>query len=123
MTMHHHGATPTPRQPRRVHAHARTRRTTAPAHPWMYPVPWFLIQFGMPAHLTFGETINDTTGEPDSIYLSAADGSWCEISTDDDGTSLGLWSWKAVRSPCGARSNRHTTNGAQRENPAGDGSD
>ncbi len=32
----------------------------------------------------FGQTINDTTGEPADTYLSATDGSWCEVSTEQD---------------------------------------
>lgn len=86
MTMRHAHTAPKPHQPRRVHAHARTRHTTAPAQPWMHPVPWFLAQFGMSDNLTFGHTINDHTGEPDTTYLSATDGSWCEISTEQDTT-------------------------------------
>ncbi|MGH3907501.1 MAG: ATP-grasp peptide maturase system methyltransferase [Pseudonocardiaceae bacterium] len=84
MTMRHAHTPPKPHQPRRVHTHARTRHTTAPPQPWMHPVPWFLAQFGMPDGLTFGQRINDTTGEPDTTYLSATDGSWCEISTEQD---------------------------------------
>lgn len=87
MTMRHADTKPKPQQPRRIHNQARTRHTTAPPQPWMHPVPWFLAQFGMPENLTFGQTINDTTGKPSNTFLSAPDGSWCEISPGQEAST------------------------------------
>jgi methyltransferase of ATP-grasp peptide maturase system len=84
MTMRHTTETSKPRQPRRARSQARERCTSAPPQPWMHPVPWFLAQFTMPENLTYGQKINDRTGEPDGTFFSATDGSWCEVSANDD---------------------------------------
>ncbi|MGQ0840107.1 methyltransferase domain-containing protein [Actinokineospora sp.] len=91
MTMRHgneRNDTERPSQPHRIRADATPRRSTAPAEPWTQPVPWFLAQFTMPANLTYGQNIDDETGEPGDIFLSAPNGSWCEVGldTDRDGT-------------------------------------
>lgn len=115
MTMRHAAPAPHPRQPARTRGDARQRHTSAPAPPWAHPVPWFLAQFGMPNNLTFGHNIDDSTGEPGDIFLSATDGSWCEISIEDDngsrrlleGGPVALWdrfehaydTWQALAEP------------------------
>ncbi|MPZ66961.1 MAG: methyltransferase domain-containing protein [Pseudonocardiaceae bacterium] len=115
MTMRHDDRAPQPRQPPRTRAGGRERRTSAPAPPWTHSVPWFLAQFGMPDNLTFGQSIDDVTGDPGDIFLSATDGSWCEVSTQEDngsrpvleGGPVALWGhferaydrWQAVGEP------------------------
>lgn len=69
----------------------------------------------MPDNLTFGQNIDDTTGQPGDTFLSATDGSWCEISTHQDngtrnlveGGPISLWGlfeqayaqWRAAGEP------------------------
>ncbi len=119
MTMRHAASAPSPRQPPRTRADGRARRTSAPAPPWTYPVPWFLAQFGMPSDLTFGQIVDDATGDPGDCFLSATDGSWCEISTEGDngsrrvleGGPMALWGrfeeafeqWQALGKPAWER--------------------
>ncbi|MDV6014013.1 ATP-grasp peptide maturase system methyltransferase [Haloechinothrix sp. LS1_15] len=82
MTMRHDrddGSDP-PRQPRRTRATGSERHTTAPAEPWRYTVPWFLAQLAMPSHLSYGQRIRDD-GSAGEIFLSATDGSWCEVAS------------------------------------------
>lgn len=83
MDMRHTHTTNTPQPPVRDRTHARTRPTMAPLRPWEHPVPWFLAQFGMPPNLIFGGDLYDAPGEPNRIFLSATDGSWCEVTAKD----------------------------------------
>jgi hypothetical protein len=99
MDMRHANPVSKPRQPHRVHANAHERRTSAPPHPWLHPIPWFLAQFAMPENLTFGQNVNDETGETGDTFLSATDGSWCEVSAEEhngtrrvvEGGPMSLW--------------------------------
>lgn len=87
MDMRHVGTAPIPRHPRRRREDATLSHSTAPGVPWMEQVPWFLAQFGMPEHLTFGQGFDSETGRPSYAFLSSTDGSWCEIGeVGDDGT-------------------------------------
>ena len=104
MAMRHLNVSSAPRQPRRDRTNATERHTAAPAYPWLHPVPWFLAQFGMPTNVTYGEGADYT-------YLSAPDGSWCEVRTDDarvlEGGPVSLWRafedaydrWRAAGEP------------------------
>lgn len=87
MTMRHDNRAPQPHRPFRTRTDGRERRTSAPTPPWTHSVPWFLAQFGMPDNLTFGQSIDDVTGDLGDIFLSATDGSWCEVSTQEDNGS------------------------------------
>jgi hypothetical protein len=121
MTMRHMDEASKPRQPRRDCAQARERRTSAPLQPWMCLVPWFLAQFEMPENLTYGQKVNDATGEPEDTFLSARDGSWCEVSANEDnGTRRVI---EACPARYGACSNRPTSSGAPPGSPVGTGSD
>ncbi|GDY28686.1 hypothetical protein GTS_03190 [Gandjariella thermophila] len=66
------------------------RRTTAllTERPWEEPTLWFLAGFWFPPGVRFGYTIDEDTNRPDAIFLSAPDGSWCEVSVriNDNGT-------------------------------------
>lgn len=72
-----------PRQPRRDQERARLRWTTAPLEPWLFPGPWFLAQFGMLPNLMVGQ-VHHVVGNPADTFLSAADGSWCEVNGEVD---------------------------------------
>lgn len=82
LPMRRAGEVPLSRRPRRDREHARTRWTTAPLEPWLYPVPWLLAQCAMPPNLTSGRILSDTTGGPAGTFLAATDGSWCEVSAE-----------------------------------------
>jgi methyltransferase of ATP-grasp peptide maturase system len=84
MTMRHPSEADKPSQPRRDRAQARERRTAAPLEPWTHVVPWFLAQFHMPDNLTYGQSVRDESGELADTFLSATDGSWCEVSAEED---------------------------------------
>lgn len=62
----------------------RTRATTAPVQPWREPVPWFLAQLaGLPRGTTFGLHADHASGELESAFLTAPDGSRATVRSDD----------------------------------------
>ncbi|MBV9012342.1 MAG: methyltransferase domain-containing protein [Pseudonocardiales bacterium] len=75
--------------PTRDRGRARSRDSTLDAtRPWEHPVLWFLAHFQLPAGISFGLCGQDTSRPPTTTFLSAADGSWCEIDAPlPDGTS------------------------------------
>jgi protein-L-isoaspartate(D-aspartate) O-methyltransferase len=90
MAMRHSGETygsPRPR-PNRDRATAHTRRSTlGVTRPWEHTVLWFLAHFQLSPDISvggisFGLCGKDTSRPPTTAFLSAADGSWCEV--DDD---------------------------------------
>jgi methyltransferase of ATP-grasp peptide maturase system len=66
------------------------RRTTAvlTERPWEEPTLWFLAGFWLPRGVRFGYTVDEDTNRPDAVFLSAPDGSWCEVSVSVDGDGL-----------------------------------
>jgi protein-L-isoaspartate O-methyltransferase len=92
----------------------KTRTTGVDPEPWNNLVVWFLARFRQPPGLNHGVTLNPDTGRPAATFLSAPDGSWCEISHDGDQQHIvreagptPLWSpieaadrlWRAVGQP------------------------
>lgn len=115
MDIRHASPTSAPRHPRRDRATARERTTTAPLQPWLETVPWFLAQFGMPKDLIYGGNINMPASGTGYTFISAPDGSWCEVSAEEDngtrrvveGGPISLWGrfeeaydeWRAAGEP------------------------
>lgn len=66
--------------PTRDRGTARSRESTLDAtRPWEHSVLWFLAHFQLPPGISFGLCGKDTSRPPTTTFLSAADGSWCEI--------------------------------------------
>ncbi|MGH3905601.1 MAG: methyltransferase domain-containing protein [Pseudonocardiaceae bacterium] len=69
------------------HSRPTRDRSTAPSRtstlertrPWEHSVLWFLAHFYLPPGISFGMRGQDTTTPPTTTFLTAADGSWCEI--------------------------------------------
>lgn len=47
--------------------------------PWDNLVVWFIAGLAMPLDVTYGHMVDETTGAPGDVFLSATDGSWCEV--------------------------------------------
>lgn len=67
-------------------AHSRTSRLQL-TRPWEHSVVWFLASFHLPSDVSFGMCGPDTTAPPTTTFLTAPDGSWCEV---DESTPDGL---------------------------------
>ena len=71
--------------PERNRATATHRTTTVDyLRPWDNLVVWFIAGLAMPLDVTYGHVIDETTGAPGDVFLSATDGSWCEVSAHPD---------------------------------------
>ena len=80
MSIRHHGAERDRALPERNAATARQRTTSVDyLRPWDNLVVWFLAGLAMPLDLTYGHTIDEATGASGDLFLSATDGSWCEV--------------------------------------------
>ncbi len=91
MAMRSSGETYSSSRPRRIHrdrSSARTRTSTLDVSPpWEHSVLWFLAHLHLPPGISFGLCGKDTSTPPTTAFLSAADGSWCEIDEPSpDGT-------------------------------------
>ena len=75
--------------PARDRTTARSRGSTLDVtRPWEHSVLWFLAHFQLLPGISFGLCGKDTSKPPTTTFLSAADGSWCEIDDPSpDGTS------------------------------------
>ncbi len=83
------GTTPPtrPSRVRRDHSTARVRRTDRPEQRlWENPPLWFLIHAREPGRIEFGYTQDPGTGGPGAEFYTAADGSWCELTSLADGS-------------------------------------
>ena len=84
----------------RDRAQAERRTTTLDQlHPWDNLLTWFLAQLTVPGEIGYGHTRN---GEhPGDVFLTNADGSWCEVREHPDGARQ-VWEagptslWRAV---------------------------
>lgn len=71
---------------------ARTRRSTLDAiRPWEHSVLWFLAHFELPSGISFGQCSKDVSEPPTTTFLSAADGSWCEIDEPVPNGACQVW--------------------------------
>lgn len=71
---------------------ARSRRSTLNVtRPWEHPVLWFLAHFHLPLGVSFGLCGGDPSRPPTTTFLSAADGSWCEIDGPSPDGAHQLW--------------------------------
>ncbi|MBV9144211.1 MAG: methyltransferase domain-containing protein [Pseudonocardiales bacterium] len=88
MDLRHHPAAQTPNRPRpRRHCSTETeQRTTTldPRTPWASLVVWFLASFDLGAHTSLGYRRPDENGKPTVTAITAADGSWAEVTLADD---------------------------------------
>lgn len=83
---------PTRRHPTRDRRTARSRSSTlGTTRPWEHLVLWFLAHFHLPPGISFGLCGKDTSAPPTTTFLSAADGSWCEIDSDSSGGAHQVW--------------------------------
>ncbi len=94
-------ATPTVagRRVTRDRAQARMRTTdVGQLHPWDNLVVWFLAQLTVPGEIGYGHTVN---GAGD-VFLTSADGSWCEVSNHIGSATRQVWEagptplWRAL---------------------------
>lgn len=76
----------------------RDRTTSRPRHstlnatrPWEHSVLWFLAHFHLPPGITFGLCGKDTSRPPTTTFLSAADGSWCEVDEPSPDGTHQIW--------------------------------
>ena len=63
-----------------VHESGSARTTTVEPEPWRNPILWFIARFAQPAGVSHGVTYDPETRQPVATFLTAPDGSWCEIS-------------------------------------------
>ncbi|WP_245645373.1 methyltransferase domain-containing protein [Pseudonocardia acaciae] len=54
--------------------------------PWEHGVLWFLLHLTVPGRIEFGYSQDPDTGGIGAMYLYSRDGSWCEVTTNADGT-------------------------------------
>lgn len=101
MAMRHSRATNYGRQPVRGHSEAVHSTTTRPARIWEHQLVWFLAQFAMPPHVSYG-FVHGPHEHDTRVVLSSPDGSWCEVEDNNDkGTRQVIEAgpqrlWKAV---------------------------
>jgi hypothetical protein len=86
-----------------THDRAQVRpRTTdlGQLRPWDNLLTWFLAQLTVPGEIGYGHALN---GEhPEDVFLTSADGSWCEVSNHADNGTRQVWEagptalWRAV---------------------------
>lgn len=82
---------PRPRPTRdRSSAHVRSSTFTS-TRPWEHPVLWFLAHFHLPPGISFGLCGKDTGRPPTTTFLSAADGSWCEVDEPSANGETQVW--------------------------------
>ncbi len=68
--------------------------------PWDNLVAWFLAQLAVPGEIGYGHNVTETG--PGDVFLTHADGSWCEVSNHSDGGTRQVWEagptrlWRAV---------------------------
>lgn len=74
---------------RRDHS-AAVRRTTREEleRVWEIGPLWFLLHLGEPGRVEFGYAREPETGLPGPLFLVSQDGSWCEVSSEVDGTRM-----------------------------------
>lgn len=66
-------------------------------YPWDNLVVWFLAQLSVPSEIGFGHAAN--SGD---VFLTSADGSWCEVGNHTDNGTRQMWEagptslWRAV---------------------------
>lgn len=85
-------STPRPPRSRRDRTTARTRTSTLDVtRPWEHPVLWFLAHFHLSPGIDFGLSGKDASGPPTTAFLSAADGSWCEIDEPSPDGTRQVW--------------------------------
>ncbi len=78
--------------PIRDRATARSRRSTLNAiRPWEDSVLWFLAHVRVPPGISFGLCGEDIGRPPTTTFLSAADGSWCEIDEPSPDGAHQIW--------------------------------
>jgi methyltransferase of ATP-grasp peptide maturase system len=67
-------------------------------HPWDNLVAWFLAQLTVPDEISYGHTTNSSR----DVFLTSADGSWCEVSDHTDNRTRQVWEtgptplWRAI---------------------------
>ncbi|MCP2167055.1 methyltransferase domain-containing protein [Goodfellowiella coeruleoviolacea] len=92
MQMRHSTASEEARRlPRPDRSESVSRVASVPAVPWEAPVPWFLATRTMPVGVTFGQRWDEHTQQVGDTYLAAPDGSWCEISAEDEHGKRRVW--------------------------------
>jgi len=80
------------RQPIRDRNFATSRTTDLGMfHPWDNLLVWFLAQLTVPAEIGYGHIVNEHTGSPGDVFLTSADGSWCEVSEYTDNGIRQIW--------------------------------
>ncbi|MGH3784790.1 MAG: methyltransferase domain-containing protein [Pseudonocardiaceae bacterium] len=79
-----------------------TRRTTQlqQLRPWDNLITWFLAQLTVPDEIGYGHTVRE--GRPEDVFLTSADGSWCEVSNHTHNGTRQVWEagptalWRAI---------------------------
>lgn len=79
-----------PQRAVRDRAQARPRVTNLDQlHPWDNLITWFLTQLAVPSEIGFGYSVNEQ--RPGDVFLTSADGSWCEASVHSDNGTRQVW--------------------------------
>jgi methyltransferase of ATP-grasp peptide maturase system len=73
------GNQPRIEQSRPVDDSGAARTTSVEPEPWRNPILWFIARFAQPAGVSHGVTVDSDTRQPVATFLTAPDGSWCEI--------------------------------------------
>lgn len=73
------------REARAQHEVALRATDLGTLRPWENLVAWFLVQLSVPTEIGYGHTLDEQTGHPADVLLTAADGSWCEVGERTDG--------------------------------------
>ncbi len=78
--------------PTRNRAEARRSTTTLrDERLWGNAPLWFLLHLWQRGRVGFGYAMDPDTGGPGPVFFSSQDGSWCELSTADEGGARDVW--------------------------------
>jgi protein-L-isoaspartate O-methyltransferase len=84
MTIRRLGDQPRSEAAHPVHETGFTRTTTVEPEPWRNPILWFLARFAQPRGVSHGICFDPDTHRPTATFLTAPDGSWCEIGHSEE---------------------------------------